>query len=183
MMSSLGLMVMLCALLLFGLDFSAAKHKLNFKKTRPSPPPDLNREQLKAAIASGDPVFVKFYAPWCGHCKAMHQPWETLTAANGPGTLLSIDCTTDGGQVACEFYGIESYPTLIAWINGKPKIYEGRRDALALADWIGGWLRPPGQCIARRATDGCDPHGDRTPASDRACGQLVTQGVSGGRRR
>ena len=37
------------------------------------------KESITKTLRRG--IFVKFYAPWCGHCKELEKPWEALTRA------------------------------------------------------------------------------------------------------
>lgn len=39
---------------------------------------DLDMDQLKKIIGSGDPWFIKFYAPWCGFCKKLAPAWTQM---------------------------------------------------------------------------------------------------------
>jgi thiol-disulfide isomerase/thioredoxin len=42
---------------------------------------------------------VKFYAPWCGHCKRLAPTWEELaTKAKGSFNVAKLDCTTEKGM-------------------------------------------------------------------------------------
>jgi thiol-disulfide isomerase/thioredoxin len=38
---------------------------------------DLNNGNFDDAVA-GKNAFVKFFAPWCGHCKGMKPAWDQL---------------------------------------------------------------------------------------------------------
>ena len=79
--------------------------------------------------------FVKFYAPWCGHCKALAPTWQQLEAKH-PEHVASVDCTAE--TALCERLGIEGYPTLKLFTPAKqqPEQYKGQRNLGALSDWL-----------------------------------------------
>lgn len=59
-------------------------------------------------------MFLKFFAPWCGHCKAIKPDWDKLIADfEGSDTQLvaDVDCTAEGEQL-CNEMGVEGFPTL-----------------------------------------------------------------------
>eukprot|EP00967_Tisochrysis_lutea_P025674 scaffold29650_cov40-Tisochrysis_lutea.AAC.1 len=65
-------------------------------------------------INSGKAAFVKFFAPWCGHCKKLKPDWDALAEVHeGSQKVLiaDVDCTA-AGKPLCEKYGVRGYPTL-----------------------------------------------------------------------
>ena len=51
------------------------------------------------AETSGKTVFVKFYAPWCGHCKKMKPDWDKLMEQwnSGDRAATSVVAEVRGG--------------------------------------------------------------------------------------
>ncbi|KAG0576486.1 hypothetical protein KC19_5G083900 [Ceratodon purpureus] len=82
--------------------------------------------------------FIKFFAPWCGHCKNMAPTWEQLgKALEGEAGVEvgSVDCTTS--KATCTKAEIRSYPTLKVFYNGQEvKSYQGGRDLESLKTFV-----------------------------------------------
>ena len=57
----------------------------------------LDDANFQASLKAFDPILIKFYAPWCGHCKALAPEWtkagKKLRAANSTITLAKLDGT------------------------------------------------------------------------------------------
>lgn len=89
-------------------------------------------------IAEEEFVFVKFYAPWCGHCKKMAPDYKELGAKfNVEGSKIKI--AKVDSTVHKEFsgkFGIEGFPTLKLFVNGEPIDYSGERTKEAISTFI-----------------------------------------------
>jgi len=81
---------------------------------------------------SGKHAFVKFFVPWCGHCKAMASAWEELGTyfKGSPAlTVASVDCTQH--KDLCQQQSVTGYPTLKYYTQGADKAgskYKGARN-------------------------------------------------------
>lgn len=81
---------------------------------------------------------IKFYAPWCGHCKQLAPIFDQLPAnadvkEAGNVRVAKVDCTTE--RSICDRFSIQSYPTLKVVANGRYHEYGGRRDVPAMAEF------------------------------------------------
>lgn len=67
--------------------------------------------------------FVKFYAPWCGHCTRMQPAFKQLAQEMGGSVnIAEVDCTVQKDSAAR--FGIRGYPTLKLFVNGQVIPYE-----------------------------------------------------------
>jgi len=98
---------------------------------------ELNDENYVNHLSKGN-HFVKFYAPWCGHCQRLAPTWDDLASSHAGDdsvTISKIDCTIN--REACKTYDIKSYPTLL-WIQDGSKVdrYQGQRSVEQLSEYI-----------------------------------------------
>jgi len=105
---------------------------------------DLTAENFASSVGAGN-WFVKFYAPWCGHCKSMAQTWEDLANAqkdsNPKVNIASVDCTQHND--ACKEHGVKGFPTLLFFQNGKNLgKHQGGRDQKSLESSIKSFVNP-----------------------------------------
>lgn len=75
-------------------------------------------------------VLVEFYAPWCGHCKALAPTYEKVATAFKSEDVVIASLDADKYKDLGEKYGISGFPTLKFFPknNKDGEDYEGGRD-------------------------------------------------------
>ena len=93
----------------------------------------VTKESL-AELAGERAVYIKFFAPWCGHCKAMAPAWEALTKDYEDSETLFVaecDCTGECKDL-CSHVGVQGYPSIKYGSVDALEDYKGGRDLEAL---------------------------------------------------
>lgn len=86
----------------------------------------LDRDLFTATLSRG-PAFIKFFAPWCSHCKRLIPVWRQL-ARHMKNKLVIAEVNCEDNASFCKSQNIEGYPTLIYFNKGGAKSeYNGGR--------------------------------------------------------
>jgi len=104
------------------------------------PAPELEAH-IEQQAREGGVTFVKFFAPWCGHCKKLAPLWEQVGEAflsDSTVTIAKVDCTQ--AQDLCKGLGIEGLPTFTIFSHGSHVGYTGKKDAASLIAHVNSYV-------------------------------------------
>jgi len=98
----------------------------------------LTADNFDAELAK-KPLAVKFFAPWCGHCKRLAPTWVEFAEANADAEFVvaEVDCTVQ--KELCHKFDVHGYPTIKYLVKGENAVeYHGARTKEALQTWADG---------------------------------------------
>ncbi|CEG44200.1 RxLR-like protein [Plasmopara halstedii] len=90
-------------------------------------------------LNSGEVWLVEFYAPWCGHCKALAPEWEQA-ALNLKGSVKVAAIDGDANKHKSAEYGVKGFPTIKVFGPNAmgpedSDTYQGERTASAITEF------------------------------------------------
>lgn len=80
-------------------------------------------------LTEGKSVFIRFFAPWCGHSKKMAPDWEKLAEewdGDNVGLIAEVDCS-GVAKPLCDSKGVYKFPTVKYGDPGSLDVYDGAR--------------------------------------------------------
>ncbi|GIY99471.1 protein disulfide-isomerase A4 [Caerostris extrusa] len=114
----------------------------------------LTHDNFDIQVRTKDMILVEFYAPWCGHCKALEPEYaraaKILKQEEDPIFLAKVDATVETGLA--ERYEVTGFPTLYIFKKGEKIAYDGPRTALGIVEYMREradpeWKPPPSVVI------------------------------------
>ncbi|CAE6365890.1 unnamed protein product [Rhizoctonia solani] len=111
----------------------------------------LTPETFDKGLSEG-PIFVKFYAPWCGHCKKLAPVWtELATKAKGRVNIAEVNCEQYGAL--CKTQNVDGYPMLFFYHAGQKVDFRGQRKIESLEQFVLRAVAPGVQSITAEEVD------------------------------
>ncbi|XP_065170247.1 thioredoxin domain-containing protein 5 homolog [Atheta coriaria] len=99
----------------------------------------LSGENFEQGVASGF-TFVKFFAPWCGHCKRLAPTWDELGKkfiGHPDVDIVKVDCTLEDNKELCNEQEVDGFPSVFLFKNGKRiSEYNGNRSLEDLYEFV-----------------------------------------------
>lgn len=90
---------------------------------------------------SDEVIFVKFYAPWCGHCTKLSPTWSELTDRFNQQTVnnkkikvVKVNC--DDHPKIAEKYGVGGYPTIKILSSSGEEEYNDERNLESMQKFL-----------------------------------------------
>jgi len=113
----------------------------------------LTKDNFDKVVNEAETILVKFYAPWCGHCK--HLAPEYIKAAeilekDGDGVILAEVDATEESELANRF-DVHGYPTLYVFHKGVKSEYHGPREANGIVKYMRAQAGPAAKPLADEA--------------------------------
>ncbi|KAJ2859835.1 hypothetical protein FB639_005718, partial [Coemansia asiatica] len=102
---------------------------------------ELTPKNFKQVIDGSKDVFVKFYAPWCGHCKNMAEDYEKLAEGyKHAQDIVIAEVNADDHRDLGTKFGVQGFPTLKFFSKGSdvktPIDYSSGRDLDSLSNFV-----------------------------------------------
>jgi len=123
--------------------FSAAFSLLGFVQAvvdNDGPVMKLTSQNFDQFVGGDRPALVKFFAPWCGHCKTLAPVYQKIAVGFPTSKLVIAEVNTDENKDLAKRFGIKGLPTLF-WYPAnvdvtKPEKYEGKRDLETITKFL-----------------------------------------------
>ncbi|MBQ0128026.1 MAG: thioredoxin [Bacteroidales bacterium] len=78
----------------------------------------ITENNIDEVMASGQPVVIDFWAPWCGPCRVLG-PTVDEVANQFAGRVIVAKCNVDDCEDIATKYGIRNIPSVLFFKNGE----------------------------------------------------------------
>ena len=78
----------------------------------------ITENNIEEVMASGMPVVIDFWAPWCGPCRVLG-PTIDEVANEFAGRVIVAKCNVDDCEEIAVKYGIRNIPSMLFFKNGE----------------------------------------------------------------
>ncbi len=87
----------------------------------------LNEETFEDTLLTSEYLMVKFFAPWCSHCKNMAPAYEKLSESV-PASVVIAEVDGTENKVLTDKYDVKGFPTMKWFMNGTEYEFRGGRE-------------------------------------------------------